>query len=82
MIKTFCDACGQEITEQLALSQGRSGDRLAATLSRGGKTLSVEVLTSLNSTANAGQFCKHCVLDALYKLDDRPTARPTPERVR
>lgn len=73
MIKRFCDCCGHEITEANECDGGTCG-RLGATLSRNGVKLDIEVLIAKDGTNNAGDFCKHCVLDALQKLDDRPRA--------
>lgn len=36
-----------------------------------GRRMEVEVVTSLSGTYNDGDFCKYCILDALYELDDR-----------
>ena len=73
VIKRFCDCCGNEITGANECGGGTSG-RLGATLSRNGVKLDIEVLTAKDGTSNDGDFCKHCVLDALQKLDDRPSA--------
>lgn len=74
--KYFCDFCGGEITERL--SGGRLGGRLEAELQRGGHCLKVEVIHSTDGVGNAGDACKHCILDALAKADDRPTAGAKP----
>jgi hypothetical protein len=60
--------------ESTTPSLGQNLGRLEATLKHGTSTLKAEVLTTWNGTANAGDICKYCVLDALYKLDDRPKA--------
>jgi hypothetical protein len=71
MKRVFCDICEQEIGKH---NQIPEGGRLKAELSSpsGVDTLQVEVLTGLNGTLNAGDFCKYCVVDALSKIDDRP----------
>lgn len=76
MIKTFCDGCGKEITGQNAPRGGplHDNDRLGATLITVGGALHVEVITSKDGTANNGDWCKYCILDALNRLDDRPKA--------
>lgn len=75
MIRTFCDCCGEEITERNRIPESES-NRLQAyvlgNLNGVRKSIKVEVITSYNGITNAGDFCKYCVLDALYKLDDRP----------
>lgn len=78
MIRYYCDGCRKEITEANAAVGGpiHSADRLGTEIvTKESVHLKVEVITSMNGTANAGQFCKHCVLDALYRLDDRPKLR-------
>lgn len=72
MIRRFCDVCGGEMIPANTPFQGVTGDRLAAQLQSRGTRLDVEVITSKNGTSNQGDFCKYCVLDALYKIDDRP----------
>lgn len=79
MNKAFCDMCGVEITDANRCSGGAvccKDTRLGAELKRGDITMRIEIMTAMNGTANAGDFCKHCVLDALYKLDDRPKVEP------
>jgi len=72
MIKVFCDLCGNEITRDNSIVSNVPGERLGATIKRNNVELRVEILTAIDGTANKGDVCKHCVLDALYKLDDRP----------
>lgn len=49
----------------------KSSNRLGTEIKKGKVRLRIEVLHYLDDTANAGLFCKYCILDALYKLDDR-----------
>lgn len=72
MIKAFCDQCGKEITDKNAATGGSSKRRLCTSIGH----LSVEVMTAQNGVSNAGDYCKYCILDALYKLDDRPGDGP------
>jgi len=79
MIKRFCDICETEITKANSLNLDNGGFRMQAEIEGkysvyGKSKLKVEVITSLDGTANEGDFCKYCILDALYKLDDRPRA--------
>ncbi len=77
MIKYFCDFCEKEITKENKVEGGfNTAGRLGTTLEKKGLSLKVEILTSSNETSNVGCFCKHCILDALYKLDDRPKQAP------
>jgi hypothetical protein len=79
MTKTFCDVCGRELDDQNAPRLGANGSRLQATVGR----LTVEVVNTLDGATNTGDVCRHCILDALYALDDRPQAvsDPTPPPV-
>jgi len=80
MVKYFCDSCGVEITKSNSVCGGKmcSGRLGAIVKAKKGRvnSLSVEIITSLNATANDGIFCKYCVLDALQALDDRPKETP------
>lgn len=73
MTKYFCDVCTKEITEknQCAGGQVACDSRLGTEIKARGKRLRVEIMTALDGAFNAGVFCKYCVLDALYRLDDR-----------
>jgi len=74
MIKRYCDCCGSEMLDFNSPRDGTTHNRLEAKVKAkncSGSVLSVEVITGLNNTSNAGDFCKYCILDALYTLDDR-----------
>ena len=73
MIKRYCDMCDVEMKEDDRGPRTALG-RLTATLDRGKSKLTVEVIQSRNGVSNSGDFCNHCVLDALKELDDRPKA--------
>lgn len=66
MVKYFCDGCGCEINADT------HEDRLSVTVGKGGRLLRVQVIHAQDDIANQGLYCKHCILDALYELDDRP----------
>ena len=84
MTKYFCDKCGTELGSGNSCVGGHmANDRLGTTVDFFWKhglgvtrKLKVEILTSLDGTSNAGDFCKYCVIDAIKQLDDRPTAAP------
>lgn len=79
MIKRFCDVCGAEITDENKVAFSDGPERLRAEVKQkgvNGNSLVVQVMTALNNTSNDGDFCKYCILDALYKLDDRPQIAP------
>lgn len=73
MIKRFCDVCQSLMTDANTLTDGTTRSRLAADIQRNGVRLKVEVIHSLDGTANAGDVCKYCVLMALLAADDRPS---------
>jgi hypothetical protein len=81
VIKEYCDSCGVEIDNNNRADGGKihcPDSRLGCEVpskKRGGPVLRVEIITSSNGTANAGHFCKHCILDALNALDDRKKPR-------
>lgn len=72
MTKNFCDVCSRELTvankPQNQITFATAG-RLAVKTEAG---LFVEILTGFNSTLNAGDFCKYCIIDAVNTLDNRP----------
>ena len=77
--KYYCDICGEEITEQnncVGATINNVNNRLGAVITRKDKTLKVEIITALNDKWNDGDVCRHCVLDALSKLDNRPKLLP------
>lgn len=82
MTKYFCDKCEKEITDENEcvggnISSGRVGTEIEyrtkgqSPMEKSHK-LKVEIIHSHNGTANAGLFCKYCILDAFARLDDRP----------
>lgn len=84
MKKHFCDKCGAEITDSNACVGGHvSTSRLGTEITFRTKgqspldkshTLKLELMHTFDGTANAGDFCKYCVIDAFNGLDDRPKA--------
>ena len=84
MIKVFCDVCEEEITEENKASRMKAEFRDAK-----GKKLFVEVFISYKGTLKSlgvdkaseqlGDFCKYCILNTLYKLDDRPKIDSSPK---
>ena len=75
MIKYFCDLCGDEISQETFPNGGRTGGRLETTAKgKNGTKLTVEILHSKDDRANAGIFCRYCIIDAINNLDDRPRA--------
>ncbi len=71
MIHRYCDCCGEEITDTNRIRFDHERLRGEIRSKRGHVLLRVEVITAMNGTWNAGDFCKYCVLDALYAADDR-----------
>ena len=74
MTKTFCDACGEELTSRNLPSGGfMVKSRLGAELrTSDGRVFHFEVIGAVGKCANDGVFCKYCILDALNSADDRP----------
>lgn len=91
MTKYFCDKCGEEITVKNACTGGSFATSRMGTVIEfrpfdldpyaPAKRFKIEVMTSLDGQANDGCFCKYCVLDALFRLDDRPRAKAGSGRV-
>lgn len=76
MIKRFCDMCNDEITDKNVCVGGYvSSDRLGVEFVTKGKVLKVEFMLSYNGTTNAGDICRHCVIDAVNILDKRPKTK-------
>lgn len=76
MVRHFCDNCSVGITEANACVGGhtnpkRLGTTLAVLINGDTHQFRAELLTSLDGVADAGDFCKYCVLDAFLRLDDR-----------
>lgn len=76
MIRRFCDSCGDEILPHNSCYTGGDQSRLTALVKSadGKNSLGVEVIPSKGSCANAGDWCKYCVIDAINDLDHRPKA--------
>jgi len=68
MIRCFCDACGNELTDK-----NRPGGALGRLTNQVGKKagMYVEVMTGKDGVSNAGNWCKYCIIDEINKLDDR-----------
>ena len=81
MIKTYCDICGKLITDDNQVIGGvMVEDRLGVEIVSGYHKFNFEVKQSKDGTANTGDICRYCVLDALYRLDDRPEMLSTKDR--
>lgn len=81
MMKHYCDCCGNEITAENGCSGGRvhsATTRLGCEVEskRTGAILRVEIITAMDGKWNDGDFCRLCVLDALYQLDPRRKQKP------
>ena len=73
MIKRFCDCCGNEILKANEVSA--DDNALQRLESNYHDTLFLEIRTGTNKNGNivfdTGDFCKHCIIDAVKSLDDR-----------
>lgn len=82
MTRYFCDKCDVEITGPRYLDTDQMSCLLATDVMSGALAWRIEVIAIRPQPKCLGEvprtdlphFCKHCVLDALYKLDDRPKA--------
>lgn len=75
MRKTYCAICGDVITDKNKPANFGEGVNpmyaLVGKLKKGG-FVNVQVLGS-DYVKYDIDYCKYCILDAIYKLDDRPT---------
>lgn len=79
-IKHFCDNCGHALDSGNALGKGNVLKVESDMPSRGGVALYVHLTASTSPGGSpVGDLCKHCIIDAVNKLDDRPKQAPAPE---
>lgn len=73
MISRFCDICGERLLERNTPKGGINNRRVGTKIYNpdNSASLSVEIIAYKNNTANDGDFCIYCIIDALNKLDDR-----------
>jgi len=69
MIKTFCDICGVEITNENFYHSDHTFANYKD--SNNGNQLSVKIITGNGKYFNQGHFCKYCIIDAVMSADDR-----------
>lgn len=65
MIKRYCDFCGEEIVLDKNTLAGAPAE-----LKGDCGTILIKIYVEYLAESRP-DFCKYCVLDALYKLDDR-----------
>lgn len=86
MTRYYCDCCNAQITKANECAGGKlhcPDSRLGIEVEKNGVVLKVEIMTSLDGVANAGHFCRFCVLDALKMLDTRnQPAKPKPVKMK
>lgn len=66
MNKVFCDHCNAEITNKNIATP----ENLCSKIER--NNVQVAVRINHNDIAQYGDFCKYCIFDVIYTLDDRP----------
>ena len=79
MIRHYCDSCGREVTKENECAGGPlyCKDRFGGeVVTKSGAKLKVEILTSLNGTANDGCFCRDCVVAAINELASPSAGKP------
>jgi hypothetical protein len=75
--RRFCDNCGHALDSGNTLGKGNVLKVESDTPSRGGVALYVHLTASTSPGGSpVGDLCKHCVIDAVNKLDDRPKQAP------
>lgn len=72
MVKYYCDICKKEITPENGIQQNKiSNTRLAVEIVKDHIKYFFEVIVGTGGVSNHGNFCRYCILDALYTCDDR-----------
>lgn len=69
MVKTYCDICGLEVTDN---NNGHCLKSAKGARTRSGHAINVEVGVSIDGERNGGHVCKYCVIDCVGAADDRP----------
>jgi len=76
-VKYVCDICQETITSQNRANDNPDNTNLTRKLELDGRSLVLRATIGNEVADKPLDVCKHCVLDALYELDDR-VARPGP----
>lgn len=80
MRKIFCDHCKAEINCRNAGFNATNGEaargELKASKYASGRNLNIRIAPDAGMS-NEFDFCKHCILDAIEKLDDRIHVAPS-----
>ena len=80
--RRYCDLCEAEITldNEAGFTAKPSDILLSSRLDgkyssrRNSNEIRFQISIALNGIWNGGDVCKHCIIDAVNSLDDRPRA--------
>lgn len=78
--KTFCDCCGSDMSEQVKARNPAErpvalhGETWIGNANGGSNfKMTLDISFSLNGCSNLHDVCHHCIIDAVRRLDDRPS---------
>ena len=71
MIIKHCDICGHLIKGKNELKLSDGFYKLKFVLTKSGSQLEINCKALIDEDESIFDFCKYCLLDALYKCDDR-----------
>lgn len=83
MVRRYCDYCNREIIGPSVPKGGTintHAGRLGTEITCGRTRLRIEIITGDDEAWNKGDFCKYCIIEAVKKLDDRPTLKEAGEQ--
>lgn len=69
MKKIFCDVCSTEIKEKNKIPEGD----LVTGVAMKNRKEHIEVRLYISGLPKHVDCCKHCLIDSVTKMDDRPT---------
>lgn len=74
MRKTYCDICGDEITDKNKMPD----EDLVADLGINNSEKFIKVKLYISDLPKNTDCCKNCVIDSVKKMDDRNIPQPSP----
>ena len=77
MIKTYCDICGDEITNQNIIGVDNFGTHIQIPKSKETLKILLKIVVKTNTTVKEIDCCRYCLIDVVKKMDDR--IRPAKE---
>lgn len=80
--KMFCDGCGAEVTElNRPMHRDKAGDLRNCMEAHIKYKVGRAVARVIVRVEGSGDFCRHCVLDAVDRIDTRPRQAPEERKV-